>query len=260
MRTRILRATAVAGMVALKLQTVYQRFLNALDAFAEAKMRNAVQERELRRAQREMNRCRRLVHAGHGSAVKTVQIGQLHKSAPSSPKQEKDLIRAEAEIAIVDDRTITLALSESRAYDSALEIRGAYKLTGNFHVNLEIVLEHLAAFDDVTFEIEPKSWLTRCPDRRHVGFRPNDTVQKDRFAEILRSINGRIGFVSKQPWWARPLHRSNSSRGEGRPDRLSAPLPPTGLAISHTSPLTRLMYAVALAFVVRGAGCAQIST
>jgi len=74
MRTRILRATAVARMVALKLQTVYQRFLNALDAFAEAKMRNAVQERELRRAQREMNRCR---HAGHGSAVKTVQIGQL---------------------------------------------------------------------------------------------------------------------------------------------------------------------------------------
>ena len=117
MRTRILRATAVAGMVALKLQTVYQRFLNALDAFAEAKMRNAVGERELRRAQREMNRCRRLVRAGHGSAVKTVQLGQLLKSAPSSPKQEKDLIRAEAEIAIIDDRTITLALSESRAYD-----------------------------------------------------------------------------------------------------------------------------------------------
>src|SRR5262245_53845534 len=132
MRTRILRATAVAGMVALKLQTVYQRFLNALDAFAEAKMRNAVQERELRREQREMNRCRRLVHAGHGSAVKTVQNGQLHKSAPSSPKQEKDLIRAEAEIAIIDDRTITLALSESRTYDSALEIRGAYKLTATF--------------------------------------------------------------------------------------------------------------------------------
>ena len=238
MRTRILRATAVARMVALKLQTVYQRFLNALDAFAEAKMRNAVQERELRRAQREMNRCRRLVHAGHGSAVKTVQNGQLHKSAPSSPKQEKDLIRAEAEIAIIDDRTITLALSESRTYDSALEIRGAYKLTGNFHVNLEIVLEHLAAFDDVTFEIEPKSWLTRCPDRRHVGFRPNDTVQKDRFAEILRSINGRIGFVSKQPWWARPLHRSNSSRREGRPDRSSAALPQPGL-LFHTLPRSR---------------------
>jgi hypothetical protein len=65
MTTRILRATPVAAMVALKLQTVYQRFLDALDAFAEAKMRNAVPERELRRAQREINRCRRLMHADH---------------------------------------------------------------------------------------------------------------------------------------------------------------------------------------------------
>ena len=116
-------------------------------------------------------------------------------------------MRAKTGLVSTPDRAISVALSELRAYDSALEIRGAYKLTGNFHVNLEIVLEHLAAFDDVTFEIEPKSWLTRCPDRRHVGFRPNDTVQKDRFAEILRSINGRIGFVSKQPWWARLRHR-----------------------------------------------------
>jgi hypothetical protein len=113
-------------------------------------------------------------------------------------------------------------LSESRAYDSALEIRGAYKLTGNFHVNLEIVLEHLGTFDDVTFEIEPKSWLTGYPDCRYVGFRPNDTVQKDRFAEILRSIKGRIGFVSKQPWWARSLHRFSSSRQKGRADVSSA--------------------------------------
>ena len=156
--------------------------------------------------EREMNRCRRLIQASHKSAVKKIQIGQPQKSARSCLKQG-DLIRAEAEIAIVDDKTITLALSESRAYDSALEIRRAYKLTGNFHVNVEIVLEHLGAFDDVTFEIEPKSWLTRCPDRRHVGFRPNDTVPKDRFNEILRSIKGRIGFVSKQPWWARSLHR-----------------------------------------------------
>jgi len=63
MITRILRGAPVAGMVALKLQTVYQRFLDALDAFAEAKMRNAVPERELRRAQRNINRYRRLMHA-----------------------------------------------------------------------------------------------------------------------------------------------------------------------------------------------------
>jgi hypothetical protein len=34
-----------------------------------------------------------------------------------------------------------LHLSKSRAYDAALEILGTYKLTGNFHVNLEIVLK-----------------------------------------------------------------------------------------------------------------------
>jgi hypothetical protein len=218
----------------LKMKALPLRLVHALDACAEAKVRNVAPEWRLRKAQREMNRCRRLIQASHKSAVKKIQIGQPQKSARSCLKQG-DLIRAEAEIAIVDDRTIMLALSESRAYDSALEIRGAYKLTGNFHVNVEIVLEHLGAFDDVTFEIEPKSWLTRCPDRRHVGFRPNDTVQKDRFAEILRSINGQIGFVSKQPWWARPLHRSNSSRREGRPDRSSAALPQPGL-LFHTFP------------------------
>ena len=119
----------------------------------------------------------------------------LNKSARSFPKQAKDLIRAETDLVVVDDRTVTLALSESRAYDSALEIRGAYKLTGNFHTNLTIVLEHLAALDDVTFEIEPKSWLTSCQGCRHVEFRRHDNVQRDRFAEILQSIKGRIGFV-----------------------------------------------------------------
>src|SRR5215472_10057456 len=108
------------------------RLVHALDACAEAKVRNVAPEWRLRKAQREMNRCRRLIQASHKSAVKKIQIGQPQKSARSCLKQ-LDLIRAQAEIAIVDDRTITLALSESRAYDSALEIRGAYKLTGNFH-------------------------------------------------------------------------------------------------------------------------------
>ena len=71
MATRILRSTSVAEMVAPKLQTAYRRFLDALDAFAEAKIRNAVPEWELRRAQREMNRCRRLMHANHTMPDKT---------------------------------------------------------------------------------------------------------------------------------------------------------------------------------------------
>jgi hypothetical protein len=214
----ILRATPRSvERVVLKMKALPRRLLYALEAFTDAKVRW-----RLHKAQREMNRCRRLMTGSHNSTVKTIQIGQPNKSVPSFPKQEKDLISAETEIVTIDDRTIMLALSESRAYDSALEIREAYKLTGNFHVNLEIVLEHLAAFDDVTFEIEPKPWLTRCPDCRHVEFRPNENVSKDRFAEILWSIKGRIGYVSKQPWWGRSLHRSSSSRREGRADVSSA--------------------------------------
>ena len=79
-----------------------------------------------------------------------------------------------------------LDLSESRAYDSALEILGAYKLTGNFHTNLEIVLKDLGAFDSVTFEIEPKSKLALDPDCWHVVFRPHEGARSDGFSEIMR--------------------------------------------------------------------------
>src|SRR5262249_1970039 len=56
---------------------------------------------------------------------------------------------------------------------------------------------------------------------------------------------------------ASPVQFESTGRSTGSVERRLAP---TGLAISHTSPLTRLMYAVALAFVVRGAACAHIST
>src|SRR5271155_1546739 len=46
-----------------------------------------------------------------------------------------------------------LELSESRAYDSALSILGAYKLTGNFATELEIVLRDLGILDKITYEI-----------------------------------------------------------------------------------------------------------
>src|ERR1019366_4227450 len=56
-----------------------------------------------------------------------------------------------------DSFSCTLDLSASRAHDAALDILGVYKLTGNFHINLEIVLKDLAVFDKVTYEIEPES-------------------------------------------------------------------------------------------------------
>jgi hypothetical protein len=98
----------------------------------------------------------------------------------------------------------TLDLSASRAHDCALDILGAYKLTGNFHINLAIVLKDLGALDEVAYEIEPETLLPLRADRRHVVFRPKQDVPMDRFDEIMRSLTGRIGFEAT-PWWCRVL-------------------------------------------------------
>jgi hypothetical protein len=94
----------------------------------------------------------------------------------------------------------TLELSELRTYDAALETLGAYKLTGHFPTELEIVLKDLRVLDKVTFDIKPRSPLSDC---RHVEFRPTDKVHGDRFIEIIRTVKKRIGAYSTQPWWVR---------------------------------------------------------
>ena len=79
-------------------------------------------------------------------------------------------------------------------------------MTGNFRVNLEIVLKDIGAFDKVTYEIKPKSKLPYYPDYpdcRHVVFRPNEHVHMDKFSEIMRSIEARIGFDLALPWWVK---------------------------------------------------------
>jgi hypothetical protein len=88
----------------------------------------------------------------------------------------------------------TLDLSKSRAYDAALEILGAYKLTGNFHVNLEIILKALGVRNEVTFEVQPLTKLPYHRDCRHVDFRANASVSPDRFREIIRSVEKRLAF------------------------------------------------------------------
>jgi hypothetical protein len=94
-----------------------------------------------------------------------------------------------------------LDLSKSRTHDAVLDILRAYKLTGNFHVNLEIVLKNIGAFDKVTYEIERNSKLAYFQDCRHVVFKPNENVPNDRFGEIIKSIKARIGFDA--PRWVR---------------------------------------------------------
>jgi hypothetical protein len=93
-----------------------------------------------------------------------------------------------------------LEISESRTYDAALDALGAYKLAGNFHVDLEIVLKDLRILDKVSFDIKPKTLLL---DTRHVEFRPTDNVDPGAFEEILRSIANRIGADPARPWWVR---------------------------------------------------------
>jgi hypothetical protein len=87
-----------------------------------------------------------------------------------------------------------LDLSKSRANDAALEILGAYKLTGNFYVNLEIVLGALGARNEVTFDVQPVARLPYHPDCRHVELRARANVSPDRFDEIVRSVKARLAF------------------------------------------------------------------
>jgi hypothetical protein len=76
MTTMILQATPFVEMVAPKLRTLYLRLLRALDAFAEAKMRNAVPEWQLRQAQRDFNRYCRLMHVDPKAPAKIRRAGR----------------------------------------------------------------------------------------------------------------------------------------------------------------------------------------
>lgn len=97
----------------------------------------------------------------------------------------------------------TLEISESRTYDCALEILGAYKLTGNFPLDLEIVLKSLGVLGQATFEIKPKSVFSDC---RRVEFLAGDKTDPNQFQGILRMIESRIGSHSTPLSWMRLLH------------------------------------------------------
>jgi hypothetical protein len=70
MTVLILEAAPFARLAMIKLRALGRALLRALDAFAAAKMRNAVPEHKLRRAQREINRYRRLMHSDHAPAAR----------------------------------------------------------------------------------------------------------------------------------------------------------------------------------------------
>lgn len=115
-------------------------------------------------------------------------------------------------------RTCTLALSRSRTHDAVLNILKAYKLSGNFHGNLEAILNDMGVSEMVACQVEPNPTLA-FPDCRHVGFTRSENVSCEKFDEIITSIKTRIGF--DVPWWGKLLRR-------GRPEAEgAAPMCPT---------------------------------
>ncbi len=63
-------------MVKSQFQATHMRTAHAFDAFAKARMHDAVPQWQLRRAQRELDRCRRLMRAKNKSPVKAVRTGR----------------------------------------------------------------------------------------------------------------------------------------------------------------------------------------
>src|SRR6516165_7577297 len=92
----------------------------------------------------------------------------------------------------------TLDISQSRAYDCALDILRAYKLSANFPINLQIVLKDARFLADVAFVIKPKRFYS---NRRRVVFWPRDNVDADAFSVMMRLIQDRIGYDAQQPGW-----------------------------------------------------------
>lgn len=66
----LIQATPFMEIAMLKLKTATARVVSALDAFATAKARNAIPDWRLRKVQREINRCRRLILSpAHGEGL-----------------------------------------------------------------------------------------------------------------------------------------------------------------------------------------------
>jgi hypothetical protein len=76
MTTLTLRAIPPVEMIASKFQAAHMRAVHAFDTFAKARMHDAVPQWQLRRAQHELDRCRRLMRAKNKLPVKAVRTGR----------------------------------------------------------------------------------------------------------------------------------------------------------------------------------------
>jgi hypothetical protein len=101
-------------------------------------------------------------------------------------------------------RSHALDLSRSRTHDAALDILKAYKLSGNFHFNLDTVLKDMGVFEMITYRVEPHPVLD-FSDRRRATFTGGEHVPDAVFDGFIASIKTRIGFDT--PLWVRQLRR-----------------------------------------------------
>ena len=69
MSVLMLQTTSFVAKIAPKLRALYLVLLRAMDAYAAARIRHAVPEWQLRKVQREIDRCHRLMHPKPGSHV-----------------------------------------------------------------------------------------------------------------------------------------------------------------------------------------------
>jgi hypothetical protein len=118
-------------------------------------------------------------------------------------------------------RTRTLDLSRSRTVAAAFDILKAYKLSGNFHSILDVVLKHMGVSGMVNYEIAPRAVFS-FPDRGTVIFSCDENLSVDRFNEIVAAITARIGFLT--PWWGKLLMRLSPSASPIL-EPVAAPLP-----------------------------------
>jgi hypothetical protein len=113
-------------------------------------------------------------------------------------------------------RSHALDLSRARTHDAALNILKAYKLSGNFCSNLEVVLKDMGVSDVVTYRTEPHPAFA-FPDCRHVVFTLSGELPDGRCDDIVRTIEARIGFAT--PWWGRMLRRCRPEAAGAAPCR-----------------------------------------
>jgi hypothetical protein len=127
-------------------------------------------------------------------------------------------MRDEPRIAVEDTRMEqALDVSASAAYDCALDILKAYKLTGNLYVNLEIIINDMGNSKELTFDIAPTRWLGFRWDCRRVVFRRKETVSADQFRRIMRSLADCIGLDAKRSWWWSFLSIAKAKRSHDQP-------------------------------------------